>query len=138
MSKFKNTSSDRLIYYIILFILTLFLVIIFSILYFDIQPPKLCIFNKYTNLYCPGCGGSRAIKSMINGEFLKSLYYNASILPSFIFSVIYTISHTISILSSNKIKAMRFYPIYVYICIFVILTQCLIKNIFLLFNIRLL
>lgn len=138
MLKFKNTSSDRLIYYIILFILILFLATVFLTLCFDIHPPKLCTFNKYTGLYCPGCGGYRSVISMINGDFLKSLYYNIFILPSFVFSIIYAISHTISILSSNKIRAMHFYPIYAYICIFVLLTQCLIKNILLLFNIKLL
>ena len=138
MLKLKNTNSDRLIFYIILFILILFLVIVFLIICFDIHPQKLCAFNKYTNLYCPGCGGARAVESMLKGDFLKSLYYNIIILPSFIFSVVYTISHIVSILSSNKIKAMRFYPVYAYICIFVLLIQCLIKNILLLFNIKLL
>ena len=33
-----------------------------------------CIFNKVTHLCCPGCGGTRAMRAMLRGEILKSLY----------------------------------------------------------------
>ena len=33
-----------------------------------------CIFNKVTHLCCPGCGGTRAMRALLAGEILKSLY----------------------------------------------------------------
>lgn len=33
-----------------------------------------CVFNKLTHLPCPGCGGTRATRALVRGEFLKSLY----------------------------------------------------------------
>lgn len=33
-----------------------------------------CIFNKVTHLCCPGCGGTRAMRALLRGQILKSLY----------------------------------------------------------------
>ncbi len=33
-----------------------------------------CVFNKVTHLCCPGCGGTRALRALLHGEILKSLY----------------------------------------------------------------
>ena len=33
-----------------------------------------CIFNKVTHLCCPGCGGTRAMRALLAGEIVKSLY----------------------------------------------------------------
>jgi hypothetical protein len=38
-------------------------------------PP--CIFNVSTGLYCPGCGGTRALHLLANGNVLEALRQNA-------------------------------------------------------------
>lgn len=38
-----------------------------------------CVFNKITGLYCPGCGITRAIHSVLKFEFYRALRYNALI-----------------------------------------------------------
>ncbi len=35
-----------------------------------------CVIYKNTGLYCPGCGGTRAIISLLNGHIIKALIYN--------------------------------------------------------------
>lgn len=35
-----------------------------------------CLFRLLTGLYCPGCGGTRALKCLLQGKVLTSLYYN--------------------------------------------------------------
>ena len=44
----------------------------------SLMPP--CILHHFTGLYCPGCGGTRAFVALINGHFLKSLYYHPVVL----------------------------------------------------------
>jgi len=38
-----------------------------------------CVFNKITGLYCPGCGMSRAVHSILKFQFYHALMYNALI-----------------------------------------------------------
>ncbi len=33
-----------------------------------------CLFNKVTHLCCPGCGGTRAMRALLQGKILRSLY----------------------------------------------------------------
>lgn len=35
-----------------------------------------CIFHMLTGYYCPGCGGTRALKALLHGQILQSLYYH--------------------------------------------------------------
>ena len=36
-----------------------------------------CVFNKVTGLYCPGCGMTRAVNSIMNFKFYQALRFNA-------------------------------------------------------------
>ncbi|MDR7855475.1 DUF2752 domain-containing protein [Tissierella sp.] len=38
-----------------------------------------CIFNEITGLYCPGCGMTRAVNSILRFDFYQALRYNALI-----------------------------------------------------------
>ncbi len=35
-----------------------------------------CVIYKNTGLYCPGCGGTRAVISLLNGHIIRALLYN--------------------------------------------------------------
>lgn len=43
-----------------------------------------CLFHWITGLYCPGCGGTRAIGALLQGQLLKSFCYH----PFVLFAVI--------------------------------------------------
>jgi hypothetical protein len=40
-----------------------------------VSPP--CAFNVLTGLYCPGCGGTRAVRALAQGDVLLALRQNA-------------------------------------------------------------
>ena len=74
------------------FIVILGISFIYIILDYNIGIP--CIFHKITNLYCPGCGITRCLKSILTLNFYQAFRYNILItilLPFFIFYFIYSI-----------------------------------------------
>ena len=42
--------------------------------------PK-CLFHEWTGLYCPGCGGTRALYALLHGELKTSLHDNLLLIP---------------------------------------------------------
>ena len=40
----------------------------------------MCPIKKIFHVYCPGCGGSRALAALLHLQVRQSLYYNPSIL----------------------------------------------------------
>lgn len=104
----------------------------------SINPYPCSLYTLY-GLYCPGCGGTRAVEYLMQGDLLNSFIYHPAVLYTVFLCAAYMITHTLNILSSGKIKAMLFRPIYFYIMIAIILLQCIIKNCLLLcFNINIL
>ena len=39
-----------------------------------------CVFRMFTGLYCPVCGGTRAVKALLRGQIGMSLYYHPFVL----------------------------------------------------------
>lgn len=53
-----------------------------------------CLINKYTGLYCPGCGATRALHHLLHGRFLWAFRYN----PLFVIGLV-----GIAVLSLNRV-----------------------------------
>ncbi len=87
-----------------------------------------CMFHEITGGYCPGCGGTRALKYLFEGNILKSLYYNPFVLYAFSLFGYYIISNTICRIINKKSKAMKYRTIYCYAAIIIIACNFLWKN----------
>ena len=56
-------------------IITILLLVLFILVYNDIISIP-CIFHKLTGLYCPGCGATRMVKSILRLDFYQAFRYN--------------------------------------------------------------
>ena len=96
-----------------------------------IQFPFLrdCFFYSNYHIYCPGCGGTRAVQYLLKGEILKSLQAHPIVLYSLIIYLYYMIAYTIK-LALKKIHFIKveFHIGYLYGAFMIIIVNCIIKN----------
>ena len=104
-----------------------------SFLYLHIIVPRLqgytCVVYRLFGIYCPGCGGTRAVRFLLQGRVLKSLYYHPIVVYTAVFGSWFMSSQTIQRLSKGKIAiGMHYRDIYLWIALGLVLANCLIKN----------
>ena len=99
----------------------------------DIAPTEVidspCVWITFLGVYCPGCGGTRAVEALLRGELLHSFLYHPLVLYTVVLVTVYVISHTLNIISKGRVRAMLFRGIYLYLMIAIILVQWIAKNI---------
>ena len=85
-----------------------------SILFFEIVLlyviPNInigCFFRNNFNIYCPGCGLTRAFLEILNLDFIHALKFNIISIPLFIFIVIINFILLYDIIfNKNKIRSI--------------------------------
>lgn len=88
--------------------------------------------NKYS-IYCPGCGGTRALLALIDGKILTSLYYNPLVI-CIIFDIVFSIITVyIEKFSYNKSRFMQYRITIKIINLIVILLLFVVRNILLIY-----
>ncbi len=139
MKTSNKTLEDQLYLYglIALVFIVIVSVILFFVQKYDINLPP-CTFNMITGLYCPGCGGTRAIKALLHGQIIKSALYHPFVLYGVVIYLWFMISHTIRKFINHNVKGMQYRNIYIYIWLVILVLNFIIRNILLVkFNITL-
>ena len=122
-------TNEDVLYYIGWALLLLAGLFLFCTGVLNFRIPGGCVFRALTGLYCPGCGGTRAVTEMLHGRLLSSLYYHPAVLPSAVMYVLFMGSHTVAkIWPAGKIKGMRFRFVYLYIFFGLVALSVIMKN----------
>lgn len=80
----------------------------------------VCIIRKFFGVYCPGCGGTRAVMAFLQGHFLTSLWYH----PIIVYVVLVALYH---LFFRKRPKMM-----YLYIALGIVVINCILRNVLLL------
>lgn len=103
----------------------------------DFNPLRLlgpCMLHLLTGYYCPGCGGTRAVFSLLEAKPLQSFAYHPIVLYTAVIGGWFMISQTIERISGGRIRiGMHFREIYLWIALGLIAVNFLLKNMALMF-----
>ena len=86
-----------------------------------------CIFNKVTHLCCPGCGGTRALRALLRGEILTSLYDYPPLLFGIVVYAIFMIRCTLYIFFGVRKSRDGAVVKYMYIFLGIMIIQWIVK-----------
>lgn len=87
-------------------------------------------FHKWTGYYCPGCGGTRAVKALLRGHIGQSFLYHPVVLYGAVLYAWFMISHTIEYLTKGRWHTgMRYTDKYLYVGLGMIVVQWVLKNV---------
>ena len=90
-------------------------------------PP--CAFRLITGFYCPGCGGTRAVIALFHGHILRSVFYHPIVVYTAGFGGWFMLSQTIEKASRGRFAiGMHYRDLYLWIALFLVVVNCLIKN----------
>lgn len=107
-------------------------IVIIPILIFILDLKLHCIFKYYLDIRCPGCGLTRSLYALLNGNILESLYYNILTIPLVIISislVVLLIYDTINNHNNCLNMLNNFFTKHYKLILFILLTVMIINNI---------
>lgn len=88
-----------------------------------------CMPLSLLHIYCPGCGGTRALKAMLDLKFIQAFLCNPFIIYCFIMFLYYYIGTSISILTKGKIRIFKFSFWIIYLGIGIFIVNCILRNV---------
>ncbi len=132
MAKREKTLEEQL-YYVGLALLALgcILILIYTkIILPNITPPP-CILWTVLGVYCPGCGGTRAVEALFRGQLLQSLWYHPLVLYTAVLFGGFMLTQTLERIPPFPVKGWKFHNWYLYVALSIVLINWIVKNILL-------
>lgn len=121
------------IYYYLSFGITGVLLIIASVSYKlflndYIKIPE-CVIYRLTDIYCPACGGSRAVIALLEGRIVDSLHYHPLVLYMVCLWCIYIgVNSVIYLYTHKKEKMLHFSSKYIMFGLLLLIINFILKN----------
>lgn len=93
-----------------------------------------CVFRLLTGLYCPGCGGTRAVLALLTGRPLVSFLYHPLVLYCVVLAVWFAVSYLLYRRTGKQVYRRYLENRYVYAGVLLTAVNFLVKNYFLLIH----
>lgn len=90
-----------------------------------------CAFASSLFMYCPGCGGTRAVYSLLHLDFLSALKYNIIVPLMLVLYIYFNISAIISLKKGDDTLFTKSRLIPIYIFVGAIIVNFIVRNILL-------
>lgn len=85
----------------------------------DIIPNMPCIVHDIFRIYCPGCGGTRAIFALLKGNVVESIYSNPAIVLGTTLVLYYEVGVLLTLIKRNgkRYYSTSIVPIVIFVII---------------------
>lgn len=81
------------------------------------------------HIYCPGCGGTRSLIALLQGDLIGSFYYHPALPVLVIVLGIYMVSQTVWRLRNKRGWVLHYHRSWVPCMSLILLINCVIRNI---------
>lgn len=92
-----------------------------------------CFFDRILGIYCPGCGGTRALTALVQGRLLKALWYHPLIPYLAVVGGGFMLTQGLERLGVRHVRGWRYHSWYLYVAIGLIVFNFIAKNVLRLF-----
>ena len=94
-----------------------------------ILPPIPCFFNTFFHMYCPGCGGTRALSALLHGKILLSVWYHPLVPYTAVIYLGFMITQGLHRIGVKRVQGWKFHIRYLWIALGIIIVNFIFKNI---------
>lgn len=93
------------------------------------MPVRPCLFFNLLGIYCPGCGGTRAVEALLHGHLLQALWFHPLVPYAAVICGGFMGSHVLHRLGLQGVRGWKFHNWYLYAAIVIIAVNFVGKNI---------
>lgn len=98
---YEMLKKDFIIVNGIVGVLVLFVFVSMVLQRLDVIPNMPCLVHDWFRIYCPGCGGTRAIFALLKGHIVESLCSNPAILLGALLVIYYEVGVLLTLIRRN-------------------------------------
>lgn len=129
--KFWDRDLEYQIYWmslvIILFLAGAYGLVYIGSNYFGLNGLTQCTFKRLYGIPCPGCGGTRAVISLLHGDLIEAVYYHPFAVYTVIVYAVFFVSHTLRFITKGRISGFRYRDAYIIIAVVILVVQYVLK-----------
>ena len=93
-----------------------------------LEPYNYCVFKRVTGIYCPGCGGTRALKALLSGDIAASIFYHPAVLYFTVFYIVFMLRMLLMLRFNIGRVSYKRVVLFIWLGIALILIQWIAKN----------
>lgn len=116
---YKLLQRDFIIVNIIVGVAVLITLMVMLLQQLNVLPSFPCGLRELFGIYCPGCGGTRALVALFEGHFLRSLFCNPAIILGGMLILYYEAGVILTLIRKNGKRYFyhRRWPLYSYLVV---------------------
>lgn len=90
-----------------------------------------CVFHELLHLYCPGCGGTRAVYALLHFDILESLAYHPFVLFVAVILLEYYVGAVITLIRNNGKRYYYLRTWFCYVALGIVVVNFILRNLLL-------